>query len=50
LEHGELVAQNQDLDLLGGVAVGAQHDPAQELGEHLVDQSHRHQGIMPGLR
>ena len=48
LEHGELVAQDQDLDLLGGVGSGAQHDPAQELGEHLVDQSQRHQRIMPG--
>jgi hypothetical protein len=32
LEHGELVAQDQDLDLLGGVGSGAQHDPAQQLG------------------
>ena len=48
LEHGELVAQDQDLDLLGGVGSGAQHDPAQELGEHLVDQPQRHQRIMPG--
>jgi hypothetical protein len=47
LEHGELVAQDQDLDVLGGVGSGAQHDPAQELGEHLVGQSQRHQGIMP---
>ena len=49
-EHGELVAQDQDLDVLGGVGSGAQHDPAQELGEHQVDQPQRHQGIMPGLR
>jgi hypothetical protein len=49
LEHGELVAQNQDLDVLGGVGSGAQHDPAEERGEHLVDQSQRHQRIMPGL-
>jgi hypothetical protein len=48
LEHGELVAQDQDLDLLGGVGSGVQHDPAQELGEHLVDQPQRHQRIMPG--
>jgi hypothetical protein len=47
-EHGELVAQDQDLDLLAGVGSGVQHDPAQELGEHLVDQSQRHQRIMPG--
>ena len=48
LEHGELVAQDQDLDLLAGVGSGVQHDPAQELGEHLVDQPQRHQRIMPG--
>ena len=48
LEHGELVAQDQDLDLLGGVGSGTQHDPVQELGEHLVDQPQRHQRIMPG--
>jgi hypothetical protein len=39
LEHGELVAQDQDLDLLGGVGSGAQHNPAEELCEHLVGQS-----------
>jgi hypothetical protein len=38
----ELVAQDQDLDVLGGVGSGAQHDPTQQLGEHLVDQPHRH--------
>ena len=48
LEHGELVAQDEPLDVLGGVGSGAQHDPAQELGEHLVDQPQRHQRIMPG--
>jgi hypothetical protein len=48
LEHGELVAQDQDLDLLARVGSGVQHDPAQELGEHLVDQPQRHQRIMPG--
>ena len=31
LEHGELVAQDQDLDVLGGVGSSAQHDPAQDL-------------------
>jgi hypothetical protein len=48
LEYGELVAQDQDLDVLGGVGFGAQHDPAQERGEHLVDQPQRHQRIVPG--
>jgi transposase InsO family protein len=31
-----------------GVGSGAQHDPTQELGEHLVDQPHRHSRIMRG--
>jgi hypothetical protein len=43
-----LMAQDQDLDVLGGVGSGLQHDPAEELGEHLVDQSQRHQRSMPG--
>jgi hypothetical protein len=38
LEHGELVAQYQDLDLLAGVGLGPEHDPAQEDGDHLVVQ------------
>jgi hypothetical protein len=46
-KHGELVAQDQDLDLFGRVGSGAQHDPAEEHGEHLIDQSQRHQRIMP---
>ena len=29
LEHRELMAQDEDLDLLGGVGPGAQHHPAQ---------------------
>jgi hypothetical protein len=33
-----LVAQDEDLDLFGGVGSGAQHHPAQELGEDEVDQ------------
>jgi hypothetical protein len=33
LEHDELVAQHEDLDLLGGVGSGMQHQPAQQLGE-----------------
>ena len=28
--------------------LSAQHDPAQEGGEHLVDQPQHHQRIMPG--
>jgi hypothetical protein len=47
LEHSELVAQNEDLDLLSRVGSGAQHHPTQELGEQEVDQSQRHRWIMP---
>ena len=46
LEHSELVAQNQDLDLLCGVGSGAQHRPAREREEHEVDQSQRYRRIM----
>jgi hypothetical protein len=38
LQHRELVAQDEDLDLFGGVGSGAQHHPVQELGEDEVDQ------------
>jgi len=48
LNYGELVAQHEDLDVLGGVGPGAQHDPAQEIDEHLVDQPQRHHRIVPG--
>jgi hypothetical protein len=34
----------------GGVGSGAQHDPAQELEEHLVGQPQRHRRIMAGSR
>jgi hypothetical protein len=30
LQHGQLVAQDEDLDLHAGVGSGAQHEPAQE--------------------
>ena len=33
MKDGELVAQNQDLDLLGGVGTGEQDHPTQESGE-----------------
>jgi hypothetical protein len=50
LEHSELVAQDEDFDVLGGVGSGAQHHPAQELGEHDVYQLERHRRIMPATR
>jgi hypothetical protein len=42
-----LMAQDKDLDLVGGVGAGVEHYPAQQLREHLVDQLHRHRRIMP---
>jgi hypothetical protein len=50
LEQGELVTQEKDLDLLAGLGSSSDHDPAQERGEHLVDQPERHRRIMPGVR
>ena len=41
------MAQDEDLDLVGGVGVGVEHHPAQQLREHLVDQPHRHRRITP---
>ena len=49
-EHGGLATQTQDLDLLGHVRAAPQHHPAQELGEHVVDQLQRHWRIMLGSR
>jgi hypothetical protein len=40
LQHGHLMAQDEDLDLVGGVGAGVKHHPAQQLREHLVDQLH----------
>jgi hypothetical protein len=39
-------AEDQDLDLLAGVGTSAQHRPAQQLGEHPIDQHQRHRVIM----
>jgi hypothetical protein len=46
LQHGQLVTQEQDLDVLGRVGTSAQHHPAQQLGEHPIDQRQRHRLIM----
>jgi hypothetical protein len=48
LEYVELVAQDQDLDVLRGIGPGEQDQPGQDSGEHQVDQLERHRGIMPG--
>jgi hypothetical protein len=41
-KYGELVAQDQDLDVLAGVGSSPEHQPAQQLEEHLVDQPQGH--------
>ena len=46
MQHGQLVTQEQDLDVLGRVGTSAQHHPAQQLGEHPIDQRQRHRLIM----
>ena len=48
-EHSELVAQDQDLGLLGSVGPGAQHQRGHKLGEDEIDQPQRRRWIMPGL-
>ena len=47
LQHGRLMAQDEDLDLVGGVAADIQHHPARQLREHMVDQLQRRRRIMP---
>ena len=47
LQHGELVTQDQDLDVFAGVGSSPEHQPAQQLDEHPVDQSQRHRKVVP---
>jgi hypothetical protein len=46
LQHRELMAQDEGLDVLGGVGADVQQHPAQQLREHQVDQLQRHRPIM----
>jgi hypothetical protein len=48
LQHGELMAQDEDLDVLGGVGADAQQRPAQQLRAYQVDQPEGHRRIMSG--
>jgi hypothetical protein len=41
-QHGDLVMQHQDLDVLGGISAGEQRQPAQHAGEHQVRESEGH--------
>jgi len=47
VQHGQLMTQQQDLDLVCGVGAGVERYPAQQRDEHLVDQFHGHRRIMP---
>ena len=46
MQYRELMAQDEDLDVLGGVGAYAQHHPAQQLREHQVDQLQLHPRII----
>jgi hypothetical protein len=41
-QHGDLMAEHQDLGVLGGAAAGEKHEPGQYPAEHQVDQAWRH--------
>ena len=45
--HGKLMAQHQDLDLVGGVGPGHVAPASSAVREHLVDQLRRRRWIMP---
>jgi hypothetical protein len=42
-KHGKMVAQHEDLDVLGRIGAGEQHHPADKLVDHEVRQSECHQ-------
>jgi hypothetical protein len=44
VEHGELVAQYQDLQVLGGVAAGQQHEQADQAAQREVGEFQQHRG------
>jgi hypothetical protein len=48
-EYGKFLAQDQDLDVLGGVGAGEQDHRGQESEDRQVDQPQRHRRITPGL-
>ena len=49
-QHGDLVRQHQDLDVLGAVGAGERRQPAQHSGEHQVHESEGHSSVMMQLR
>jgi hypothetical protein len=46
-QHRHLVAEHEQLDLIGGLAPSAQHDQLQEATQHPVAQGHDHPPILP---
>jgi len=48
LEHRELMAQDEDFDVLGSVSAESQRHLRLQLCEHLVDQLRRYLRIMSG--
>ena len=47
-EHGELVAEHQDLQVLGGLAAGQQHEQLDRAAERQVGKSWQHRGGLRG--
>jgi hypothetical protein len=43
-QHGDLVTQDKDLAVLGGVGAGEKRQPAQHAGEQQVRESEGHGG------
>ena len=41
-QHGDLVTEHQDFDVLGSIGAGEQGQPAQHADEHQVDESQGH--------
>jgi hypothetical protein len=41
-QHGDIVAEHQDLNVLGCVGPGEQRQPAQHAGEHQARESKGH--------
>jgi hypothetical protein len=43
-QHGDLVTQHQDLDVLGRIGASQQCQPAQHAGERQMGESNGHSG------
>jgi len=49
-QHRDLVAQHEELDVLGGGRANRQQDQPEHLPEDQIQQPQRHMGIMPARR